>query len=98
MAQGPLDELPDGAEMAPEEFQNAVQAADRARLERIIDKAASDPAWKRRLLEDPEDALAMIGESGPPVVGEVAGQAQAHRTKWVWQWTVSGGWGWFHWR
>ncbi len=32
-------------------------------MERVIDKAASDPEWKQRLLDDPEVA---IGEAGFP--------------------------------
>ncbi len=99
MTQGPSNELPEGAEPAAQEFQDAVQAADRARLEMILDKAAADPAWKQQLLDDPEVALASIGASGPPEVGEVAGQSHGHwRTKWVYRWTWWGGWGWYHWK
>jgi hypothetical protein len=96
MTQGPIDELPEGAEAASQEFQDAVQAADRARLELILNKAGEDPAWKKQLLDDPEAALASIGASGPPDVGEVAGQYH-WRTKWIYRWTWWGGWGWYHW-
>jgi hypothetical protein len=96
MTQGPVDDLPEGAEAAEQEFQDAVQAADRARLEAILDKAASDPAWKQQLLDDPEDALAAIGQNGPPDVGEVSGQYH-WRTKWVYRWNWWGGWAWNHW-
>src|SRR3972149_5386300 len=62
--QGPAEELPEGAEAATQEFQDAVQAADRARLEMILNKAGEDPAWKQQLLDDPEAALASSGAGG----------------------------------
>ena len=31
---------------------------NRALMEKVLDKAASDPEWKRRLLDDPEAAMA----------------------------------------
>jgi hypothetical protein len=96
MTQGPIDELPEGAEAASQEFQDAVQVADREWLEKILDKAVEDPAWKQQLLDDPEAALASIGASGPPDVGEVAGQHH-WRTKWVYRCTWFGG-SWHHWR
>jgi hypothetical protein len=99
--QGPSKELPEGAEAAPQEFQDAVQAADRARLEAILDKAASDPAWKQQLLDDPEAAMAAMGASeGPPELGEVAGQRH-WRTKWVKRYFWENGYlyyYWAHWR
>ena len=96
MPQGPMDELPEGAEAAPQEYQDAVQAADKQRLSKVLDKAASDPAWKQQLLDDPESAMAAIGESGPPDVGQVGGQYHWY-TKYVYRWTWWGGWGWYHW-
>ena len=96
MNEGPLDELPEGAEAASQEFQDAVNAAQKERMSKILDKAAEDPQWKQQFLDDPEAALASIGESGPPDVGEVGGQYH-WRTKWVYGYGWAG-WGWYHWR
>jgi hypothetical protein len=98
--QMPSRDLPEGAEAAPQEFQDAVQAADRALFEKMLDKAASDPAWKQQLLDDPEAAMAAIGQSeAPPEVGEVAGQFH-WRTKWIrrYYWDHGWWWYWYHWR
>ena len=93
MVQGPTAELPEGAEAASQEFQEAVQAADKEALRQILDKAASDPAWKEQLIDDPDSALAAIG------VGEAEVEGQARwPTKWVYRWTWWGGWGWYHYR
>jgi hypothetical protein len=96
MEQKPVDAVPVGGDAAPQEFQDAVQAADRARLEAILDKAAADAGWKQQLLDDPEAAMAGIDQSGPLEIGEVAGQSD-NRTKWVWRWYLQSGWAWFHW-
>jgi hypothetical protein len=96
MPEGPVNDLPEGAEAAPQDFQDAVQQADRERLEKILDKAASDSGWKQQLLDDPEAALAAIGANDPPELGEVAGQGH-WRTKWVYRWRWWGGWRWYHW-
>lgn len=97
MEEGFYEELPEGAEAASQEFQEAVQAADRRLLEKILDKAAEDPAWKQQLLDDPEAAMAAIGASGAPDVGDVAGQYH-WRTKWVYRYSWWYGWYWYHWR
>ena len=41
----------------PEQFRQL----NRDLMEKVIDKAASDPAWKQRLLDDPEAAMAEAG-------------------------------------
>jgi hypothetical protein len=51
MTEGPVDELPEGAEAAGQEFQDAVQAADRARLEMISTRPRGP--GKAQLLDDP---------------------------------------------
>ncbi len=40
--------------MTPEQFRQL----NRDLMEKVIDKAASDPAWKQRLLDGPEAAMA----------------------------------------
>jgi hypothetical protein len=49
----------EGSPQTPEE----IRRLNRDLMEKIIDKAASDPAWKQRLLDDPE---AVIAEAGFP--------------------------------
>ncbi len=95
MAQGPPGDIPEG-EPLPTEVQEALNAAERARLEAILDKAATDAAWKQQLLDDPETALAAIGQDGPLEVGEVAGQYH-WRTKRVWRYSWYYGWYVWHW-
>ncbi len=96
---GPVDELPEGAEAAPREIQEAVQAADRARLGLVLDKASSDPGWRQQLLDDPEAALAAIGQTDVPDLGDVTGQSRRPlRTRWIWRFDFAGGWAWYHWK
>ncbi len=40
--------------MSPEQFRRL----NRDLMERVIDRAASDPEWKQRLLDDPEAVMA----------------------------------------
>ena len=39
--------------LGPEE----IRRLNRALMEKVLDKAASDPEWKQRLLDDPEAAV-----------------------------------------
>jgi hypothetical protein len=55
------DELPEGAKLVPDEVQQEYDRQHLAVLEKIIDKASSDPAWKQRLLSDPRSALDEAG-------------------------------------
>jgi hypothetical protein len=43
--------------MTPEQFRQL----NRALMVKVLDKAASDPAWKQRLLDGPEAAMAEAG-------------------------------------
>ncbi len=45
--------MTEGAPMMPEEFRKL----NRDLMERVIGKAASDPGWKQRLLDNPEAAI-----------------------------------------
>ncbi len=40
--------------LGPEE----IRRLNRVLMEKVLDKAASDPGWKQRLLDDPEAAMA----------------------------------------
>ncbi len=46
--------MTEGTPPTPEEFRQL----NRDLMERVIDRAASDPGWKQRLLDDPEAAMA----------------------------------------
>ena len=81
--EGPVDELPEGAEMVPDEIQQEVKKKERAVLERILDKAASDPDFKQQMLDNPEQALQELGVAqelealdNPGQMAEVSGQAR----------------------
>jgi hypothetical protein len=41
----------------PEEFRQL----NRSLMEKVLDRAASDPAWKQQLLDDPEAAMRAAG-------------------------------------
>ncbi len=38
-----------------------IRRLNRSLMEKVIDKAASDPEWKQRLLDDPEGAIEEAG-------------------------------------
>ena len=89
--EGPVDELPEGAEMVPDEIQQEIKKKERDVLERILDRAASDDKFKNQLLDNPEKALQDLGVSqelealdNPGQMAEVAGQARYH-TKYVYR-------------
>ena len=63
---------------------------NRSLMEKVLDKAANDPAWKERFLDDPDAALQEAGFAeevrrieevrqslGIPHAAEVSGQAAA---------------------
>ena len=64
---GVYAKLPEGAKKVPDDVQEALNQELKSRstalLERIIDRAASDPAWKNKLLSDPEAAYDEAGLS-----------------------------------
>jgi D-alanyl-D-alanine carboxypeptidase len=49
--------MTEGTPLTPEEFRQL----NRDLMEKILDRAAGDTAWKRRLLDDPEAAMAEAG-------------------------------------
>ena len=49
--------MTEGMPLTPEE----IQQLNRDLMERVIDRAASDPGWKQRLLDDPEAAMVEAG-------------------------------------
>ena len=79
----------------PEEYRQL----NRSLMEKVLDRAASDPAWKQQLLDDPEAALRATGfpevrrieemrqSVGTPHEADVAGQAAAVPT---YQWQCCG--------
>lgn len=56
-----VTELPEGAEMLPDEGQEVVQQKEKEVLGKILDQAASDPGFKQKMLDDPEGALKDLG-------------------------------------
>jgi hypothetical protein len=52
-------EMTENMPLGPEE----IRRLNRALMEKVLDKAAGDPEWKQRLLDDPEAA---INEAGFP--------------------------------
>lgn len=83
------DQLPPGAELVPEEVQKEYDKQHTAILEKIIDKASSDPEWKQKLLSDPPSAFKEAGLSqaiedlnpDTAVPAEVTGQ-HYYTTRW----------------
>ena len=49
--------MTEGTPLTPEQFRQL----NRALMEKVLDKAASDPEWKQRFLDDPEAAVAEPG-------------------------------------
>jgi hypothetical protein len=49
--------MTEGTPQTPEE----IRRLNRALMEKMLDRAASDPEWKQRLLDDPEAAIAEAG-------------------------------------
>jgi hypothetical protein len=79
-----VNELPEGAEMLPDEGQELVQQKEREVLEKILDRAGSDPDFKQKLLDNPDSALQDLGVADEVEaldtatfsgLAEVAGQA-----------------------
>ena len=79
-----VDQLPDGAEMLPDEAQELIQQKEKEVLGQIIDRAASDPEFKQKLLDDPDGALQDAGvaddaealeEASLSGLSEVSGQS-----------------------
>ena len=64
--------MTEGTPMTPEE----IRQLNRDLMEKIIDKAASDPAWKQRLLDDPEAAMAEAGFPEAERLREIQASAQ----------------------
>lgn len=62
--------MTEGTPLTPEEFRQL----NRDLMEKVLDRAASDPAWKQRLLDDPEAAIA---EAGFPETEKLLEEAQA---------------------
>lgn len=66
--------MPEGTSMNPEE----VRQLNRDLMEKMLDKAASDPDWKQRLLDNPEMAMAeadfpesrQLNEAQPLLAGD----------------------------
>jgi hypothetical protein len=84
--QGPVDELPEGANAVPDDVQAEYDRRERAVWEKILDRAASDQDFRARFLDDPEAAASELGlqdelndldpESGPiSALAEVSGQS-----------------------
>ena len=84
-----FDQLPEGEEMLPDEGQQAIEQKEKEILGKILDQAASDPAFKQKMLDDPDGALQDIGvaddaaaldEANLSGLAEVAGQS-SYNTK-----------------
>jgi hypothetical protein len=55
------DELPEGAEMLPDEGQELIEQKEKEVLGKILDRAAEDPEFKSKMLDDPDAALSDLG-------------------------------------
>ena len=56
-----FDELPEGAEMLPDEGQELIEQKEKEVLGKILDRAAEDPEFRSKMLDDPDSALSDIG-------------------------------------
>ncbi len=56
-----FDELPEGAEMLPDEGQELIEQKEKEVLGKILDRAAEDPEFRTKMLDDPDSALNDIG-------------------------------------
>ena len=56
-----FDELPEGAEMLPDEGQELIEQKEKEVLGKILDRAAEDPEFRTKMLDDPDRALNDIG-------------------------------------
>jgi hypothetical protein len=56
-----FDELPEGAEMLPDEGQELIEQKEKEVLGKILDRAAEDPEFRTKMLDDPDSALSDIG-------------------------------------
>lgn len=87
-------ELPEGAEAAPADLQDEVTRRQKSATAAILDKAAADPVWKQKFLDDPDAAIEELGVAGDLDPGsltpEVIGQWH-YNTKWV-HYCWYGGW------
>jgi hypothetical protein len=63
----------EGSPQTPEE----IRRLNRDLMEKIIDKAASDPEWKQRLLDDPEAVMAEAGFPEAERLREMQGSVRA---------------------
>lgn len=85
--QRPQEQKPEGAQ----EYvgQADLEQADREAMEKILDKAASDPEFKQRFLDNPDTAMAELGVTGAEdpeeamMSSEVSGQS-ANYSQWYW--------------
>jgi hypothetical protein len=50
-------QMTEGTPLTPEQFRRL----NRDLMEKVLDRATSDPEWKQRLLDDPEAAIAEAG-------------------------------------
>jgi hypothetical protein len=55
------DELPEGAEMLPDEGQELIEQKEKEVLGKILDRAAEDPDFRQKMLDDPDSALSDLG-------------------------------------
>jgi hypothetical protein len=65
--------MAEGTPFTPEE----IRRLNRDLMEKIIDRAASDPEWKQRLLDGPEAAIAEAGFPEVRQLQEVQASVQA---------------------
>jgi len=108
------DKLPEGAEAMPQEWQDEYERRNRAVMEKILDKAAEDEAWRQKMKDDPSGALKELGvmeelelldpESGALASSreEAEGQRlyQSHWYRYCYYYTSYHGrwWHWTYWR
>ena len=69
--------MAEGHSLNPEE----IRQLNRSLMEQMLDKAASDPEWKQRLLDDPEAAIVEAGFPEAEKLREIQASAQAEEAE-----------------
>jgi hypothetical protein len=96
-----VEELPEGAQMVPDEVKQELERTEREAMEKVLDRVAEDPAFRQKLLDDPDGALQDIGLEGEFDI-HMAGQGElsevAGQSRWWSYWYGPHKHWWGHWR
>jgi hypothetical protein len=94
-----VEELPEGAKTLPDEVKQELERREREAMEKILDRSAQDPAFRQKLLDNPEEAMQELGVeefdvhmAGQGDLAEVAGQSSWYSYWWGPHWHWYGHW------